>query len=139
MRGQEPGSERLFSYVRLEDRIAKDHPLRAIRALVDEALSLMNDRFEALYSDMGRPSIAPELLLRATLLQAFFSVRSERQLMDQIDYNRTPSASAPGMGGPGMARTYAAANTAPCWRAFQFHGRSSSMRLAGWSGSVART
>ncbi len=64
-----------------------DHPLRAIRALADEALTSLNDRFEALYSRMGRPSIAPEMLLRATLLQAFFSVRSERLLMEQIDYN----------------------------------------------------
>lgn len=65
----------------------KDHPLRAIRALADEALATLNERFDALYSGMGRPSIPPEMLLRATLLQAFFSVRSERQLMEQIDYN----------------------------------------------------
>ena len=65
----------------------KDHPLRAIRALTDEALARLNERFDALYSGMGRPSIPPEMLLRATLLQAFFSVRSERQLMEQIDYN----------------------------------------------------
>lgn len=64
-----------------------DHPLRAIRRLADEALSGLNDRFEALYSSTGRPSIPPEMVLRATLLQAFFSVRSERQLMEQIDYN----------------------------------------------------
>ena len=87
MRGREQKSEGLFSYVRLEERIARDHPLRAIRALTDEVLALMNASFEAIYSDNGRPSIPPELLLRATLLQAFFSVRSERQLMDQIDYN----------------------------------------------------
>lgn len=64
-----------------------DHPLRAIRRLTDEALVGLNDRLEALYSGVGRPSIPPEMLLRATLLQAFFSVRSERQLMEQIDYN----------------------------------------------------
>ena len=87
MRGRDDGSEGLFSYVRLEDRIPADHPLRAIRALADEALSGLNSRFDALYSGMGRPSIPPEMLLRATLLQAFFSVRSERQLMEQIDYN----------------------------------------------------
>jgi transposase len=87
MRGRDDGSEGLFSYVRLEERVPADHPLRAIRALADEALAGLNDRLEALYSDMGRPSIAPEMLLRATLLQAFFSVRSERQLMEQIDYN----------------------------------------------------
>ena len=87
MRGRDDRDEGLFSYVRLEDRIPRDHPLRAIRALADEALCGLNRRFEALYSGMGRPSIAPEMLLRATLRQAFFSVRSERQLMEQIDYN----------------------------------------------------
>jgi transposase len=87
MRGQDDGSEGFFSYVRLEERIPADHPLRPIKALVDEALGALNKRFEGLYSTMGRPSIAPEMLLRATLLQAFFSVRSERMLMEQIDYN----------------------------------------------------
>jgi transposase len=87
MRGRDDGSEGLFSYVRLEERVPADHPLRAIRALADEALAGLNGRFEALYSGVGRPSIPPEMLLRATLLQAFFSVRSERQLMEQIDYN----------------------------------------------------
>jgi len=87
MRGDERGSEGLFSYLRLEERIAVDHPLRAIRALVNEALSALSGRFDELYSHTGRPSIAPEYLLRATLLQAFFTVRSERQLMEQIDYN----------------------------------------------------
>ena len=87
MRGEQRESDGLFSYIRLEERIAADHPLRAIRALVDEALAALSGRFEELYSHTGRPSIAPEYLLRATLLQAFFTVRSERQLMEQIDYN----------------------------------------------------
>src|ERR1700739_1648413 len=87
MRGRDEGSEGFFSYVRLEERIPRDHPLRSIRALADEALAKLNRRFEGLYSTMGRPSIAPEMLLRATLLQAFFSVRSERMLMEQINYN----------------------------------------------------
>src|SRR3984885_3614260 len=87
MRGQDDRSEGFFSYVRLEERIPADHPLRPIKALVDEALGALNKRFEGLYSTMGRPSIAPEMLLRATLLQAFFSVRSERMLMEQINYN----------------------------------------------------
>ena len=87
MRGDERGSEGLFSYLRLEERIAADHPLRAIRTLVNEALAALSGRFDELYSHTGRPSIAPEYLLRATLLQAFFTVRSERQLMEQIDYN----------------------------------------------------
>jgi transposase len=87
MRGRDDRDEGLFSYVRLEERVPADHPLRAIRSLADDALAAMNERFEALYSQTGRPSIPPEHLLRATLLQAFFSVRSERLLMEQIDYN----------------------------------------------------
>jgi transposase len=87
MRGQDDRSEGFFSYVRLEERIPRDHPLRPIRALADQALGSLHERFEGLYSTMGRPSIAPEMLLRATLLQAFFSVRSERMLMEQINYN----------------------------------------------------
>jgi transposase len=87
MRGRDDRSEGLFSYVRLEERIPADHPLRGIRTLADEALSALDKRFEGLYSSMGRPSIPPEMLLRATLLQAFFSVRSERMLMEQINYN----------------------------------------------------
>jgi transposase len=87
MRGRDDRSEGFFSYVRLEERIPVDHPLRPIRGLADEALASLNKRFEGLYSTMGRPSIPPEMLLRATLLQAFFSVRSERMLMEQINYN----------------------------------------------------
>jgi len=71
----------------LEERIPADHPLRPIRLLTDEVLGALSKRFEGLYSSMGRPSIAPEVLLRATLLQAFFSVRSERMLVEQINYN----------------------------------------------------
>lgn len=87
MRGDEKRSEGLFSYVRLEERIAGDHPLRAIKALVEDVLAAMSAKFAGLYSHTGRPSIPPEQLLKATLLQAFFTVRSERQLMEQIDYN----------------------------------------------------
>lgn len=87
MRGWDDRSEGLFSYVRLEERVPRDHPLRPIKVLADGALDAMNERFEALYSGMGRPSIPPEMLLRASLLQAFFSVRSERLLMEQINYN----------------------------------------------------
>ena len=87
MRGDEKRSEGLFSYVRLEERIAADHPLRAIRTLVEDVLEAMSGKFRTLYSHTGRPSIPPEQLLKATLLQAFFTVRSERQLIEQIDYN----------------------------------------------------
>jgi len=77
----------MFSYVALEDRIAKDHPLRAIRKLVDQVLTGMSKQFDRLYSDVGRPSIPPERLLRALLLQVFYSIRSENLLMEQLDYN----------------------------------------------------
>jgi transposase len=87
MRGKDQRSEGFFSYVRLETRIPPDHPLRAIRALVDEALRKLSRDFNRLYARDGRPSIPPERLLRALLLQAFYTVRSERQLMEQLDYN----------------------------------------------------
>jgi transposase len=87
MRGDDVQSGNLFSYVSCEARVPQDHPLRAIRAIVDEALEVLSPRFDALYSRIGRPSIPPEKLLRALLLQAFYSVRSERQLMEQLDYN----------------------------------------------------
>ena len=77
----------MFSYVALEDRIRKDHPLRAIRKLVDQVLAGMSKQFDGLYSDVGRPSIPPERLLRALLLQVFYSIRSENLLMEQLDYN----------------------------------------------------
>ncbi len=87
MRGSDEKSDALFSYVSCEARVPEDHPLRAIRMIVDEALEVLSPDFERLYSKVGRPSIAPEKLLRALLLQAFYSVRSERQLMEQLDYN----------------------------------------------------
>ena len=77
----------MFSYVALEDRVPQDHPLRAIRKLVDEVLRRMSKEFDKLYSEVGRPSIPPERLLRALLLQVFYSIRSERMLMEQLDYN----------------------------------------------------
>ena len=87
MRGRDERGEGLFSYVDLEARVPADHPLRAIRVLVDEALAALSGDFARLYSHTGRPSIAPEKLLRALLLQAFYTIRSERQLMEQLDYN----------------------------------------------------
>jgi transposase len=77
----------MFSYVRLEERVPSDHPLREIRRLSDDILRSLSAEFDGLYSDMGRRSIAPEYVLRALLLQVLFSVRSERQLVEQIDYN----------------------------------------------------
>ena len=87
MRGGDIRTESLFSYVSCESRVPKDHPLRPIRAIVDGALEALSPEFEQLYAPIGRPSIPPEKLLRALLLQAFYSVRSERQLMEQLDYN----------------------------------------------------
>ena len=87
MRGEDARGEGLFSYVSCEARVPSDHPLRSIRAVVDEALEVLSPEFEQLYSKVGRPSIPPEKLLRGLLLQAFFSIRSERQLMEQLDYN----------------------------------------------------
>jgi len=87
MRGSDARSGSLFSYVDLEQRVPAKHPLRVIKAIVDDVLRALDTEFERLYEDTGRSSIAPERLLRASLLQAFYSVRSERQLMEQIDYN----------------------------------------------------
>ena len=87
MRGADgqPGS--MFSYVSLEERVPQDHPLRAVRRITDRALERLSPRFGTLYVKFGRPSIPPEKLLRALLLQALYTIRSERQLMEQIDYN----------------------------------------------------
>ena len=87
MRGTEREQVTMFSYVSLEERIPADHPLRPMRAMVDRALVALSPRFDALYVDWGRPSIPPEQLLRALLLQVLYTVRSERQLMEQLDYN----------------------------------------------------
>lgn len=87
MRGTDTRQEGLFSYVSPESRIPEHHPLREIRRLTDEALAALSSDFEVAYSPMGRPSIAPEKLIRALLLQVFYTVRSERLLMEQLDYN----------------------------------------------------
>ena len=87
MRGEDAKQEAMFSYVSSEKRVPQDHPLRPVREMVEGILKEMSPRFAGLYSDRGRPSIAPERLLRALLLQIFYSVRSERMLMEQLDYN----------------------------------------------------
>jgi transposase len=87
MRGNDQNQASLISYVSLEERIAKDHPLRKVRQLVDGLLKSMDGEFSQMYSRVGRPSIPPERLLRALLVQIFYSVRSERMLMEQLDYN----------------------------------------------------
>jgi transposase len=87
MRGSDKRSGELFSYVDLEQRVRQDHPLRAIRLLTDAAIAALSADFAVLYSGVGRPSIPPERLLRAMLLQAFYSVRSERQLMERLEFD----------------------------------------------------
>lgn len=87
MRGGDDQTGELFSYVDLEKRVRRNHPLRAIRKIVNEALSRMERDFAVLYSPIGRPSIPPEKLLRAMLLQAFYSIRSERLLMERLEYD----------------------------------------------------
>jgi len=87
MRGDDHICGRLFSYIDLEDRVRADHPLRPIRDIANAALTALSGDFAALYSSMGRPSVPPEKLLRAMLLQVFYSVRSERQLMERIEFD----------------------------------------------------
>jgi transposase len=87
MRGDDLQQSGMFSYVSLEERIPQDHPLRPIRQAVDEIFRAMNPEFDGLYAKTGRPSIPPERLLRALLLQIFYSIRSERMLMEQLEYN----------------------------------------------------
>ena len=87
MRGADEQQSQIFSYLSPEARVRKDHPLRAIRDMVDEVLARMSGSFDAMYANVGRPSIAPEKVLRAQLLQMLYSVRSERLLMEEMDYN----------------------------------------------------
>lgn len=84
MRGEDLRQDGLFSYLSPEERVPKEHPLRTIRQMVDRALEELSPRLSALYSTVGRPSIPPERLLRALLLQVFYSVRSERLLIEQL-------------------------------------------------------
>ena len=87
MRGNEAPQVNLFSYVHLEDRVPRSHPLRPVRTMVDQALTGLDGAFAAMYATTGRPSIPPERLLRALLLQIFYSVRSVALLIEQLDYN----------------------------------------------------
>ena len=87
MRGDDEQSGHLFSYLSPEQRVPADHPLRTIRTMTDAALSRLSPRFAAIYAATGRPSIPPEHLLRALLIQVLYSVRSERMLMEQLEYN----------------------------------------------------
>ena len=87
MRGDNEQQAGMYSYISPEQRVPADHPLRPIRKMTDEIFKQLSPRFDKLYSRVGRPSIAPERLLRALLLQVLYSVRSERMLMEQLQYN----------------------------------------------------
>src|SRR5258705_7636283 len=87
MRGGDFQQSAMFSYLSPEQRVPADHPLRVIRRICDEVLTQLSGLFATMYSEMGRPSVAPEKLLRALLLQVLYTVRSERMLMEQLDYN----------------------------------------------------
>ena len=87
MRGPDTQQSTMFSYLSPEERVPTDHPLRPVRIIVDRVLVRLDGQFEQMYSAMGRPSIAPEKLLRALLIQVLFSIRSERLLMEMLAYN----------------------------------------------------
>src|SRR3954465_10421892 len=87
MRGVDHQQSQMFSYLSPETRVRKDHPLRAIRLMVDDVLAQLSGKFDSMYASAGRPSIAPEKLLRALLLQMLYSIRSERLLMEELDYS----------------------------------------------------
>ena len=87
MRGTEEVQDAMFSYISAEQRVPKDHPLRAIREILNEVLERLSPQFDSMYASTGRPSIAPEKLLRALVVQALYTVRSERMLMEQLNYN----------------------------------------------------
>ena len=87
MRGSDAVTGSMFAFVDIKARIREDHPIREIRRIVNDTLASLDADFEAMYSDIGRPSIAPERLLRGSLLQMFFTIRSERLLMERLDYD----------------------------------------------------
>src|SRR4051795_7815232 len=107
MRGMDHHQADMFSYLSPEARVGKDHPLRAVRSMTDEILSNMSPLFDAMYAEGGRPSIPPEKLLRAQLLQMFFSVRSERLLIggDRLQHP-VPLVRRPELGRAGVGRDH---------------------------------
>ena len=100
MRGPDEQTNGMFSYLSPEQRVRADHPLRAIRRMTDEVFAALSPRFAKMYSDIGRPSIPPEQLLRALLLQYLYTVRSERLLMEEIDYSVSATGRVPLTNGP---------------------------------------
>jgi len=102
LRGEDMRQGALFSYRLIEDRFPSEHGIRKLREYVDQILERLSPEFDKIYSREGRPSIPPERLLRALLLQVIYTIRSERQLMEQLDYNlRNPVNVAPGSGQSG--------------------------------------
>jgi transposase len=87
VRGSDDQQSTMFSYISAEDRVPANHPLRSLRALVEPVLKELSPRFDEMYARGGRPSIPPERLLRASLLQVLYTIRSERQLMEHLEYN----------------------------------------------------
>ena len=87
MRGYENQQQQMFSYINLEERVPQNHPLRKLKAITNQVLERISHHFDLIYSDIGCPSIPPEQLLRGLLLQIFYTIRSERQLMEHIDAN----------------------------------------------------
>jgi len=136
MRGVDSKQSGLFSYISPKERIPKNHPLRPIRAIVSEALAQMDGKLEKLYSQTGRSSIAPERLIPALLLQVLYTIRSERLLVEQLEYNRTTCCSA---GSSGCRQTSRSGITPPsartgigCWKRTSLENCSESLssRLA---------
>jgi hypothetical protein len=135
MRGSDDQTASLLSYVSCEARVPADHPLRVIRAIVDQALSVLSATFDEMYAQAGRPSIASKKLLRVLPFQAFYLIRSERQLMEQLDYNllfhwfvrwrRTRRCGTPARSAKIATAFWKAMSRAVCWR------RSSSSREGG--------
>jgi transposase len=98
MRGTDEQQSHMFSYLSPEKRVPKDHPLRDIRTMVDQVLAQLSRRFDGMYASVGRPSIPPEKLLRAQLLQMLYTIRSERLLMEEMDYTAVPLVCGPECG-----------------------------------------
>ena len=118
MRGPDDQTNHMFSYLSPEQRVRADHPLRAIRRMTDGVLAELSPRFAKMYSDIGRPSIPPEQLLRALLIQSLYTVRSERLLMEEIDYSVLYRWFVGlGMDDPIWSPTTSARTATGCWRA----------------------
>ena len=133
MRGSDELTGSLFSYVDLEARVRRDHPLRPIREIANAALADLSEDFSVLYPPrLGRPSIAPERLLRAMLLQAFYGIRSERQLMERMEFDLL--VRGPGRGAPASAsrKSSVGRRAPPAWRRLSSEAAPGSKRSSPW-------